>query len=87
MTWYERRFPMLLGLEWATTKRLTGILVPKVISDMELFPGNVWVQVERWFLGLAVVCCHGSRICVFLDGFTEEWEDDVSFVATEQKAL
>eukprot|EP00957_Ditylum_brightwellii_P051190 3880796-Ditylum_brightwellii.AAC.1 len=91
MAWYERRFSRLWGLEWATTMWWTGILVPellrrdeslslrlpvvRVISDMEveLLPGNIWAQAEG--------------ISVFLDGFTEDWEDDVSFVVMEQKAL
>eukprot|EP00957_Ditylum_brightwellii_P055101 4176789-Ditylum_brightwellii.AAC.1 len=60
-----------------------------VIPDMEveLFPGNIWAQAEWWFLGLAVVCCHGGKIGLFLVGLTEEFENDVSFIATKQKAL
>eukprot|EP00957_Ditylum_brightwellii_P051834 3931103-Ditylum_brightwellii.AAC.1 len=55
--------------------------------EVELLPGNIWVQAEGWFLGLAVVCCHGGRIGVFLDGLAKEWEDGASFIAIEQKAL
>eukprot|EP00957_Ditylum_brightwellii_P125242 9547145-Ditylum_brightwellii.AAC.1 len=55
--------------------------------EVELLPGNIWVQAEGWFLGLAVVCCHGGRVGVFLDDLAKEWEDDVSFVAKERKAL
>eukprot|EP00957_Ditylum_brightwellii_P210390 15364920-Ditylum_brightwellii.AAC.1 len=97
MTWYEMRFPRLWRLEWATTMRSTGILAPKLLwrdeslsmvipdIEVELLPGDVWAQAESWFLGLVVVCCHGVGIDVFLGGLAEEWEDDVSFVATEEK--
>eukprot|EP00957_Ditylum_brightwellii_P013047 985150-Ditylum_brightwellii.AAC.1 len=49
--------------------------------------GDVWVQAKRWFLGLAVVCCHGSKVSVFLNGLAEEWDDDVPFITMDEKVL